>query len=193
MKKLNLIVVVALVLVFSFQAFAGDYRLTNKRFALGAISLCALNETLQKDDDLTIFVLGDQDVAEELLIFKNQKVGFPKLSEVTYGASLPAVTPDVILVCDETKLEEATEYCRENGVFSIARSTNACKNGVSTAIVSRLPLTFEHKYSMSAIYATINKSSLFAEGMTLHSQIWDVAKPIDDSGFEKELAYIQLF
>ncbi|MBN2281700.1 MAG: hypothetical protein JXQ65_14050 [Candidatus Marinimicrobia bacterium] len=193
MKKLNLIVVVVVLLAMSLQAFAGDFRLTNKRFVLGATSLCALNETLQKKDVLTIYVLGDQNVAEELLIFKNQKIGFAKLTEVTFGQNLPAVKPDVMLICDETKVADATDYCRDMGVFSIARSTAACKNGASTAIVSKLPLTFENKYSISTLYATINKSSLFAEGMIMHAQVWNVAKPVDDSGSGKELAYLQLF
>lgn len=193
MKKLNFLTVVVLVLVLSAQVFASDYYMTNKRFALGAMSLCALNETVQNKESLNVFVLGNENVAEELKIFFNQNIGSVKLETLTFGDELPEITPDVILVCDDIKVDEAKEYCRNNSVFSISNTTFSCQEGLSTALVSKMPKTIEHHYSMTSVYAKINKKALFAEGMNFYSQVWKVAKPIEDSNFDQELVMIQLF
>ncbi len=193
MKKLNLTLVLVLVLTLTVQTFAGDFRLTNKRFALGAMSLVALNETLQTRDEVTVHVIGDQYVAEELVIYNGQRVGAATLIKITCSTDLPINKPDVILVTESADVKEVAEYCRNNSVFSIANNTDACRQGISTAVAARLPLTLEHPYSISTVYATINTSSLFAEGMKLNDQVKDVSKEIEGSGYNDELAVIQLY
>ncbi len=193
MKKLNLTLVLVLVLTLAVQTFAGDFRLTNKRFALGAMSLVALNETLQTKDELTVHVIGNQYVAEELVIYKDQKVGAATLTKITSSTDLPVNKPDVILVTEGADVREVVKYCQDNGVFSIANNTEACRQGISTAVAAKLPLILEHPYSISSVYAKINTSSLFAEGMKLNKQVKSVSKEVEKSGYDEELAVIQLY
>ena len=193
MKKLNLLIVLILTLVLSAQVYAGERKITNERFALGAMSLCALNETLEGKDALDVYVLGNTDVAEELKIFLDQRVGFIKLSSVKQGRNLPTEKPDVILVCDQSKCKEAIEYCRDNKVFSISNESELCKQGLSSAIVTKTPSHREHKYSMTAVYAKINKKALYTEGMVFHPQVMDVAKPVEDESFDQDLVMVQLY
>jgi len=192
MKKM-VVTLLVLVMLLSVQTFARDSRITNERFVLGAMSLCALNETLQGKESLDVFVLGDDDVAEELKIFLDQRVGFIKLNSITQGDKLPETKPDVLLVCDENMCKTAIDYCRDNKVFSVTNVSQLCQKGLSSAIVAKSPGRLQNKYSMTSVYAKINKEALFAEGMVFHPQVMDVAKPVDDNKFEKDLVMVQLY
>ena len=187
------VTLLVLVMLLSVQTFARDSRITNERFVLGAMSLCALNETLQGKESLDVFVLGDDDVAEELKIFLDQRVGFIKLNSITQGDKLPETKPDVLLVCDENMCKTAIDYCRDNKVFSVTNVSQLCQKGLSSAIVAKSPGRLQNKYSMTSVYAKINKEALFAEGMVFHPQVMDVAKPVDDNKFEKDLVMVQLY
>lgn len=193
MKKLNCVTILALVLILSTQVFAVDFPLTNKRFALGAMSLCALNQTLQNKETLSVYVLGDEEVANELQIFYNQNIGGIKLVSIENGTDLPQVKPDVMIIIDDSNISELKDYCRTNNVLSISKSSFACQSGLSTAIVAMVPTTIEHEYSMTSVYAQINKKALFAEGMKFYPQLMKVAKPVEESNFENDLVMIQLF
>lgn len=187
------VTLMVLVMLFSLQSFAKDSKITNERFVLGAMSLCALNETLQGKETLDVFVLGDADVAEELKIFLDQRVGFIRLNSIKQGVELPKVKPDVLLVCDENQCKTAIDYCRENKVFSITNVSQLCLKGLSSAIVAKSPGRLQNKYSMTSVYAKINKEALFAEGMVFHPQVMDVAKPVEDNKYEKDLVMVQLY
>ena len=193
MKKLNVLFAMTLILVLSTQVFAISPKITNERFALGAMSLCALNETLQGKESLDVFVLGNVDVAEELKIFLDQRVGFIKLNSITAGDELPSENPDVLLVCDEAKCKQAIRYCRDNKVFSVTNVSELCQKGLSSAIVTRKTAPNENKYSMTAVFAKINKEALFAEGMVFNPQVMDIAKPVEENKFEKDLVMVQLY
>ena len=193
MKKLNLVAVFLLVLTLSVQVFASDYHLTNKRFVLSAISLCAMNETIQNKSDLDVYVLGDIDVGNELRIFFNQRVGNITLKSIRSGDELPDFVPDVLLLCNDSKLEEAKEFCRDNSVLSISNKGEMCQCGVSLAILAKMPKTIEHTHSLQSVYAKINKKALFAEGMKFYPQIMDVAIPVKDSEYEDEIVMVPLF
>lgn len=193
MKNLNVLTILLLTLLLSVQVFAADSNITNERFALGAMSLCALNETLQTKDAINVYVLGDMDVAEELRIFLDQRVGFIKLNSIKFGNQLPTEKPDVLMVCSETDCDEAIQYCRDNKVFSVTNCSSLCKKGVSSAIVTKESNAREHKYSMTSVFAKINKKALFAEGMVFHPQVMDIAKPVEDDKLNKDLVMVQLY
>ncbi len=193
MKKLNLLTVLTLTLILSVQVFAADSNITNERFVLGAMSLCALNETLQTKEAIDVYVLGDMDVAEELRIFLDQRVGFIKLNSIKAGDELPTEKPDVLVVCDNLKCTEAVKYCRDNKVFSVTNNSKLCNQGVSSAIVTKVANQKEDKYSMTSVYAKINKKALYAEGMVFHPQVMDIAKPVDDQKNSNDLVVVQLY
>lgn len=193
MKKLNLFIVLTLTLLLSAQVFADDNGITNERFALGAMSLCALNETLQTKDAINVYVMGNPDVAEELRIFLDQRVGFIKLNSIKAGEELPQEKPDVLLLCSDNDCEKVVQYCRDNKVFSVSNSSSLCQRGISTAIVSKISQTKEYKYSMTSVFAKINKAALFAEGVVFNPQIMNVAKPVEEDKFNRELVMVQLY
>ena len=87
----------------------------------------------------------------------------------------------------------AIEYCRDNKVFSVTNVSRLCQQGLSSAIVAKSAGRMQNKYSMTSVYAKINKEALFAEGMVFHPQVMDVAKPVDDNKFEKDLVMVQLY
>ncbi|MFP4547555.1 MAG: hypothetical protein ACLFQM_05440 [Fidelibacterota bacterium] len=193
MKKLNVLFVIILALVFSGQVFAGNPQITNERFALGAMSLCALNETLQGQGALDVYVLGNIDIAEELKIFLDQRVGFIKLNSIIAGDKLPSEKPDVLMVCDPSKCKEAIRYCRDNNVFSVTNVSELCRQGLATAIVTQKTEPGENKYSMTSVFAKINKEALYAEGMVFNPQVMDIAKPVEDNQFDQDLVMVQLY
>ena len=192
MKNSCICVVVFFVLVV-VQAFASDYPLTDKRFALGAITVCANNETLQNKEGFDIYVFGNYVVAEEFEIFRNQSIGKVKLNSIVAGNIFPKVCPDVIIVCDESKTCELVDYCRMNNVFSISRSSVCCENGLSTAIVSTIPSFQENEYSLSSVYVKINKHAVFSEGFKFYPEIMRFAVPVEESEYGKNIVLLQLF
>ncbi len=193
MKKLNLLTVVVLTLVLSVQVFATDSNLTNRRFVSGAMSLCALNETIQSNTSLSVYVLGDASIAKEIRMYLLQNIGSVKVVSIGSGRELPEVTPDVMLVCDASKVEDAVEYCRDNKVFSIANQSSFCQKGLSSAIVAKISKTYENKYSMTSVYAKINKEALYAEGMVFNSQVLDIAKPVENNNDDNDMEIVQLY
>jgi len=192
MKKSCVFAVVFLVLDV-VQAFASDYPLTDKRFALGAITICANNETLQNNKEFNIYVLGDFNVAEELEIFLNQKIGKVVLKSIVAGQGIPKVKPDVVIISDESKTCELIDYCRLNGVFSISRSSVCCENGLSTAIVSNIPAFSENEYSLSSVYVKINQQAMFSEGYQFYPQVMRFAVPIDNVKYNGNIVMLELF
>ncbi len=191
MKKIKLTALIVFSLIMVSQSVAAP--ITNERFALGAMSLCALNETLQQQESLDVYVLGNIDVAEELKIFLTQNVGFLKLNSIRYGDDLPKIKPDVLLVCNSSYCDVARKYCRDNKVFSISNNADACRQGLSTSIVSKVSTSLEHRYSMTSVYAMINKSALFAEGVEVYPQLLQIAKPVEDNKYDNEIVMVEIF
>ena len=84
--------------------------------------------------DITIYVLGDNDIAAELKKAVGQAIGKSTLKQVESGAELPGEKPSCLFVGDPVMFSSATKYTREQKILSITAHPDLVSKGLSLGI-----------------------------------------------------------
>lgn len=91
--------------------------------------------------ELTIYVIGDPEVAAELSSNVGQSIGSATLKSVNSGFSLPSTPPDVIYIgnpddymIDAGKLKALVDYTKSNKVLSVTYEPILVYKGVTLGI-----------------------------------------------------------
>jgi hypothetical protein len=87
-----------------------------------------------KPEGVTVFVLGDENVARSFLTYVNKNIGTMREARVESGDQLPAEKPDILFIGDKNKVQEAVRYTRANGVLSMARNEKFIPQGVTLTV-----------------------------------------------------------
>lgn len=132
---LTTLTVTALILLTSLFTFTrADEPLPNVAASLGLKILSLQKQFAGKPEGITIFVLGDTNVAKAFLTYVDQSVGTMRVARVLSGDDLPAERPDVLFIGDKDKVQEAVKYTRGKGVLSMARTEKFIPQGVTLTV-----------------------------------------------------------
>jgi hypothetical protein len=132
------------------------------------IKLSALEKNLSSGSEITIYVMGDEQIAASLKKGLNSKIGKATLTNVSSGESLPSDKPSILYIGNEAQLIEATQYTQANNVLSIGSSEAATK-GATLGI----GLGDDGKPTVH-----LNLSSSKEEGLDWNPAIMKIAKTI---------------
>jgi len=117
-----------------FTWIRADEPLPKVAASLGLKILSLQKQFAGKPEGITIYVLGDSNVAKAFLSYVNQNVGTMRLARVLSGDGLPADKPDILFIGDKNKVQEAIKYTRANGVLSMARNDRMISQGVTLIV-----------------------------------------------------------
>jgi len=87
-----------------------------------------------KSEGITVYVLGDSNVAKAFQNHINETYGTMKLAKVLSGDELPEDPPDVLFIGDKDKVDQAILYTRQNKVLSMARNDRLLTRGVTLVV-----------------------------------------------------------
>lgn len=95
------------------------------------IKVVAFEKTLGAGGDISIFVLGSDDIASELNKAVGKPIGKSTLKSVESGDALPASQPSVLFVADPSKFDAAVSYTSENKVLSVTGNPDLVSKGIT--------------------------------------------------------------
>jgi hypothetical protein len=144
-----------------------DEPLPNVAVSLGLKILSLQKQFASKPQGITIFVLGDSNVAKAFLSYVDQSVGTLRLAKVLSGDQLPTEKPDVLFIGDKDKVQDAVKYTRANGVLSMARNEKFISQGVTLNVYLGQAGTPE---------ISVNMSGALLEGVEVNPATLKVAR-----------------
>ena len=89
-----------------------------------------------ESSEITVYVLGSEEVAEELDKMIGTRVGNATLKKVEKGTELPDDIPDVFYIGDDTKLFSTIMFTRTQKVLSVTGLTHMAEKGVTLNIAA---------------------------------------------------------
>jgi hypothetical protein len=84
--------------------------------------------------DITIYVLGAADVANELKKGIGKSIGSATIQNIEAGSNLPTVKPSILHVGDASKSQEAMQYTRANKILSTTGKPDLVQEGITLGI-----------------------------------------------------------
>lgn len=98
------------------------------------IQACVFEKRISAKDEISIFVMGDGEIAKTLEMYEKQKLGNSILANVGVGQKAPSDKPTILILGDPDLVGQATAYCQENSVLSITNIPDMVKEGISLGI-----------------------------------------------------------
>lgn len=161
-------IVIAFVLLASlFKPTRADEPLPNVAASMGLKILSLQKQFAAKPQGITIYVLGDNNVAKAFLTYVDHSVGTLRVAKVQSGDDLPAEKPDILFIGDKNKVQEAIKYTRANGVLSMARSEKFIPQGVTLTV---------YLGQAGDAQVTLNMSGALLEGVDVNPATLKVAR-----------------
>ncbi|MFH2037016.1 MAG: YfiR family protein [Candidatus Zixiibacteriota bacterium] len=174
MTKKNTIPVFILMLVF---LLSGNSLLAEDKPAPANVAADMTTKLLKMENktsqagDITIYVMGDPDVAAILEELIGMEIGKSKIDKITMGDDLPKTKPTVLFIGDESKVDKAVEYTRAEKILSVTGIPNLISKGVSLGIGISETLNFK---------IIINLPASNQEGLDWNPAILKLATVIED-------------
>ncbi len=98
------------------------------------IKLAAFEKKVAGSGSVTIYVMGDSEVAKEFQKVVGTDVGGAKLKSVESGDGLPASTPTILYVGNAAKAAEASKYSQSNKILSTTGIPDMVSSGITLGI-----------------------------------------------------------
>ena len=134
-KRSRFLTFAALVLMLCFcLPSRGDDALPHVAVSYGLKVISLQRQFSGKPEGITVFVLGDSNVAKAFQNHVNEMYGSMKLARVFSGDELPEEPPDVLFIGDKNKVDQAVLYTRQNKVLSMARNDRLLSRGVTLVV-----------------------------------------------------------
>ncbi|MBN2414482.1 DUF4154 domain-containing protein [bacterium] len=95
------------------------------------IKLAAFETNISGSDSVSIYVLGESDITEELKKGIGQAIGSATLARVEGGNTLPLEKPSILVIGANTKADMGMEYSRQYKVLSMAGNIDLVDRGVT--------------------------------------------------------------
>jgi hypothetical protein len=134
-----------------------------------AIKVAAFEKNLSTADEISIFVLKSEDVANELRKGIGAKIGNATLTRVESGNVLPDSIPSLLFVGEGCDLDQALSYTRKYRIMSITHINDFSSKGVTVC----LSVGRDGKPQI-----ILNLSSTIEEGLSWNPAIMKVAKTV---------------
>ncbi len=118
--------------------------------------------------DVTIYVLDNPAIAQELTKSIGKKIGKSVLMKVEEGSTLPADKPNILFIGNPTRVAESIKYSRDNNVLSVTHSPGLVWEGVTLGLgIERLKTRI-----------VLNLSSSIDEELNWNPAIMKVARTV---------------
>jgi len=169
MRKTSIFATIFLFVCSNFSLMAQAKDAPASIAAAMVMKVVAFEKTLGAGGDITIYVVGAEDVAAELKKAIGKPIGKATLKSVESGADLPANKPSVLFVGDPAKFDAATAYTKSNKVLSVTGSPDLVSKGVTLGF----GVGDDNKPKI-----LLNLSASSEEGMDWNPAILKVAKTI---------------
>lgn len=164
-------VVIALIMFAAAQTPAQSRQLPADVTAGLVLKLSNMESNLAgKGGDLTFYILGDDELAQELKKGVGKEIGKGTLSEVVSSNELPTEQPACLWVGDGSLTEDAIAYTRAHKIPSLGGHEDLAEQGVSLA----LAVGDDGKPSI-----LINSEASTAEGLDWNKAILKIAKIVN--------------
>lgn len=98
------------------------------------IKLAAFEKKVAGSGDVTIYVMGDADVAKEFQTVVGAYIGGARLKSVKSGNELPTSTPTILYLGNSAKAAEATKYAQTNKILSTTGIPDLVSSGITLGI-----------------------------------------------------------
>jgi hypothetical protein len=138
MKRLLPTASVALLFAFicgEAQLYAEPDEVPANMIAAILIKVAGFEKNLSgSSGDLTIYVMGAPNVAEELKTAIGKKIGQATVANVEKGENLPGTKPALLYIGNATKVDEAIQYSRTNKILSVSGIPELVAKGVTVGI-----------------------------------------------------------
>lgn len=95
------------------------------------LKLLAFHEKLASSGNITVYVVGGSEYAQNLKKAIGKTVGSSKLSSVIEGDEAPGEKPSVIYLGNSSKLDDILSYSRSNDILSITGDPSLISKGVT--------------------------------------------------------------
>jgi hypothetical protein len=91
------------------------------------VKVIGFEKVIAAKSDVSIYVLGSEEVANEL----KKGIGQANIKNVEVGADLPASAPSVLFVADASKLEAAMAFTHQNKILSVTGLPDLVSKGIT--------------------------------------------------------------
>ena len=142
MKSIKMIMAVIFAALSAYACFSGAFvtavhgREAPANIAAALIvKLAALEKNMSgSSKDLTVYVLGASEVANELKKLRGRKIGSAELKNVVLGNGLPENRPDILFVGSDSQVNDAIAYTRSKKCLSVAGIPELVEKGITLGI-----------------------------------------------------------
>ncbi len=133
MKKLLTFFLIIFIMI-SFPLNAQLKESKPSRAAQSVVTASVLEKNIASSEEISIYVLGNNKIAETLEGYVNQTIGNAKLKSVKSGDALPSSQPDILILGSNKKVAEVKKYCRKNDVLSVTNIPSLVEKGINLGI-----------------------------------------------------------
>lgn len=96
---------------------------------------CVYNKWIIEKESFTMYVLGDEELANSFKFYIGQPVGSTILEDIKFGKALPETAPNVMVIGENVKnIDEIMSYCKENNIITITNHAKFINNGVTVGV-----------------------------------------------------------
>jgi hypothetical protein len=131
LKNVIIILLVAFMIMSGSQLYSQVKSAPASIAAAMALKVVGFEKGMDKGGDITIYVLGANDVADELKKGVGKPVGKANLKEVLAGDNLPATKPTILFLGNAAKFDAAIQYTHANKVLSVTGLPELASKGIS--------------------------------------------------------------
>lgn len=129
MNKFTIAIVMIILFFTANSVFSQVSNCPAKPAAALALKTVGFNTSLP--DNVTIYVLGSSELADELRKNIGKALGNSKLAKVESGDDLPGSKPSILFIASTSKAKQAIAYCKNNKIMSVTNIPNLVASGVS--------------------------------------------------------------
>jgi acylphosphatase len=131
-KNVTLISLFAFVALLFATALAQKPAPANVAAAL-TVKIAGFNKNLS--GDITIYVVGNDDIASELKKAVGKPLGGGTLKSVTTGSGAPSSKPSIIFISNAGAVGAITKYSRANKVLTVTNDPGIVSDGATLGVV----------------------------------------------------------
>ena len=136
--KLGVLLLVTLFVTLLFRIGLGEAQIKDAPPDVAAAIIVKVAGFEKKISDsekgITIYVLGNPEVAAELEKGVGQPIGKSTLKSVEKGNSLPGSPPDILFTTDKSKVNAVLDYARANKVMSVTSIPDLVDKGIALGV-----------------------------------------------------------
>jgi len=167
MHGTNLLILIAL--LFVTPAIGQQGKVPAELLANYTLKLASFEKNISNLMDASIYVMGDEQLADVLIEKRGEKIGKASLEAVMKSNELPAFKVTILFIADAANLDAAIKFARENKVLTITSIPELVNKGVTLGIGSD---------AEGKVQVLLNMTSSKEEGLEWNPAIMKIAKTV---------------